>query len=103
MKTGDYLTQLDPNLARLIFKAKTRMLDIKMNYKNKYRNNFECPFCLEENETFDHLFTCSDGLEIPESIRDFNLKSFSSKISISTLKHLGAFLQKYMKYRNEII
>ena len=30
--TSDYLLKLSPELARLVFKAKTRMFDIKSNY-----------------------------------------------------------------------
>ena len=33
LNTNDYLPQLPSHLARLVFKAKTRMLDIKINYK----------------------------------------------------------------------
>ena len=38
LKPNDYLLQLPSHLARLGFKAKTRMLDIKINYKRKYKN-----------------------------------------------------------------
>ena len=37
LRTKEYLKQLPPSLARVVFRAKTRMLDIKINYKNKYR------------------------------------------------------------------
>ena len=31
--TQDYLEKLPPSLAKVVFRAKTRMLDIKTNYK----------------------------------------------------------------------
>ena len=48
-KTSDYLVQLPPTLARIVFKAKTRMFDLAMNFKNKYKD-LRCPFCLECND-----------------------------------------------------
>ena len=44
LKTNDFLLQLPSHLARLVFKAKTRMLDIKINYKRKYKNSLHCPY-----------------------------------------------------------
>ena len=32
--------------------AKTRMLDIKINYERKYKNGLDCPFSSEYDETF---------------------------------------------------
>ena len=40
LKTTDYLIKLLSHLGRLVFEAKTRMLDIKINYKRKYKKLF---------------------------------------------------------------
>ena len=42
--------------ASLICKAKTRMLDIKANYKNKYKPNLQCSVCKKEIEDQNHIF-----------------------------------------------
>ena len=42
---ASYLKKLDPNIARVIFKARTRMFDRKVNYKRKYKFNLDCHFC----------------------------------------------------------
>ena len=55
---SDYLLKLSPELPRLVFKTKTRMFDVKGNYKKEYRSVLTCPFCMVQDETFDHLFTC---------------------------------------------
>ena len=55
LKPSDYLLQLPSHLARLVFKAKTRMLDIKINYKRKYKNCLHCPLCSDYGETFEHI------------------------------------------------
>ena len=53
---AQYIEKLQPNLARVIFKARTRMFDIKINFKKKYRLSICCPFCKRKDETFGHLF-----------------------------------------------
>ena len=50
-QTCDYLTSLLPKQAKLVFKAKTGMLDIKADFKNKCANVLKCPLCLGSIET----------------------------------------------------
>ena len=64
-ETSNYLLELPPDLERLVSKAKTRMLELKVNYKHKYSNNVTCPFCCEYHETFDHIFNCGSGVRVP--------------------------------------
>ena len=97
LKPNDYLLQFPSHLARLVFKAKTRMLDIKINYKRKYKNCLHCPFCSEYDETFEHIFKCNAGLRVPKQLKDFTLQSFSMASSEKLLKKLGYFLDKYNK------
>ena len=41
------------------------MIDVKMNYKSKYVNNWKCRLCGTEEESYSHLFTCKEyGEEI---------------------------------------
>ena len=76
--TADYLLKPSPEVARLVFKAKTRMFDTKSNYKKKYRSVLTCPFCMVQDETFDHLFTCQHGIVIPNILQGVTFNSFSS-------------------------
>ena len=94
--TKDYLKQLPPSLAKVV---KTRMLDIKTNYKNKYYENLKCPFCCVLDEPFDHIFTCRFGVRVPKEIRHFRLQSFWSEVSQPVLEKYGQFLKRYLKYR----
>ena len=66
--TQDYLKQLPPSLAKVVFRAKTRMLDIKTNYKSKYYENLKCPFCCVLDESFGHLFTCRFGIRVQATV-----------------------------------
>ena len=58
LKPNDYLLQLPSHLARLVFKAKTRTSDIRINCKRKCKNGLHCPFCSEYDEKFEHIFKC---------------------------------------------
>ena len=51
-----YLALLPLDVARVILKARLRMLDLKVNFKTKYGHNLNCPFCSAEPEEFDHIF-----------------------------------------------
>ena len=63
--------------SHLVFKAKTWMLDIKINYKRKYKNGLHCPFCSEYDETFEHIFKCNAGLRTPKQLKNFTSQTFS--------------------------
>ena len=101
--TKDYLKQLPLSIAKVVFRAKTRMLDIKTNYKNKYYENLKCPFCCVLDESFDHIFTCRFGIRVPKEIRHFRLQSFGSEVSLPILEKIGQFLKRYLKYRAYLI
>ena len=103
LKPNDYLIKLPSHLARLVFKAKTRMLDIKINYKRKFKNGLHCPFCSECDETFDNLFRCNAELRIPKQLKDFTLQSFSMAPSEKLLENVGYFLGKYKNYHQEVM
>ena len=62
LEAQNYLTSLGSSEARIIFKVRVRMLDLKTNFKRKYELDLSCPFCLEGEESVDHIFTCNKGL-----------------------------------------
>ena len=41
-----------------MFSFRTRMVDVKCNYKNKYTDH-SCPLCKIEEDTQEHLLACS--------------------------------------------
>ena len=53
-KRKNYLNTLKRTEASIIFKARTRMLDIKENYRGKYTDN-KCRLCKDEVETQEHI------------------------------------------------
>ena len=48
VKKAEYLEKLERSLARIVFKARDRIFDIKVNHKNKYSTDLSCPFCKME-------------------------------------------------------
>ena len=50
----EYMKTLTRNEVSTIFKARTRMLDVKANYKNKYQD-LQCRLCGKEDETQEHV------------------------------------------------
>ena len=61
MKGSSYFSdqRFSTNLCNIVFMLRTRMYDVKNNFRNKYINeNLKCPLCNEENDTQEHLFTC---------------------------------------------
>ena len=103
LKTSKYLHELDPQHARVIFRAKVRILDLKINFKKKYAQDLLCPFCRHDQETFEHVFSCNVGLWCNNSLRGMTLTSLSNEASIQSLRNIAQFLTKYLKYRSEIL
>ena len=71
----------DVRMARFIFSVRSRMLDIKCNYKNNHPNLL-CPVCKSEEDDQQHLLLCNrlkdfsvvDNLPIYEDIFGNNLE-----------------------------
>ena len=79
-QTCDYLTSLPSKHAKLVFKAKTGMIDMKANFRNKYANVLKCPLCLGSSETFSHISVCPSGLWFPKVLGGFKLESLNKPI-----------------------
>ena len=57
-KRQKYLAELNRVNASTIFQARTRMIDVKNNFRNKYRDT-TCRACGREPETQEHVLeTC---------------------------------------------
>ena len=102
LKPNDHLIKLPSHLARLVFKAKTRMLDIKINYKRKYKNGLHCPFCSEYDETFEHIFKCNAGLRILKTAEGFHITVLYNGAIREAPRKIGIFFGKYKNYRQEV-
>ena len=64
-----YMLKLNRFDLSTIFKAKARMLDVKANFKNKYKDDLKCRICKIEEETQIHILQ-----HCPELHKDDSLK-----------------------------
>ena len=94
---ASYLKKLDPNTAGVIFIARTRMFDIKVNYKRKYEFNLDCPFSKYYDETFDHIFKCNWGIFRFRYLYATELVGFCSESSIPKVRKTGKLLTNIEK------
>ena len=62
----EYLRKMTRYQASLLFKARTRMLDVKGNYKTKY-HNLECRRCGSQIETQEHILSQCTAIHEKES------------------------------------
>ena len=95
-----YLTELDPEYAQMIFEAKLKMFEKKMNFIGLYPSNLLCPFCNVVNENFSHIFNCKFEPVCPTSVRDVTLEHLHNITDLQRLKCVGTFLVKYERMRS---
>ena len=67
----DYLVSEELTLEekKLLFKLRSRMTDIKSNFKSMYKDDLLCQLCQCEEETSKHLLECKTVLD-DENIGD---------------------------------
>ena len=56
LKKETYVHILSKSEASMLFKARTRMLNLKNNYKNHYKEDLLRPRCHQETDNEQHLF-----------------------------------------------
>ena len=85
---------------QLIFKMRSEVTHIKMNYKGMYEN-FQCEVCNEEDETQEHILKCKIlNKEESENVEYSKIKNGNIiemvKIARMFKKNLG-ISEKYLK------
>ena len=73
------------------------MLDLKVNFKEKYDHNLNCPFCSAEPVEFDHIFMCPAGIYAPKSIRSIKVEMLGTISDIKLLSSTGECPLRYKK------
>ena len=67
------------------------MIDVKMNYKSKYVNNWKCRLCGTEEESYSHLFTRKEyGDDIKEITEGWTQTVYSEKTQKTSTELLSA-------------
>ena len=97
-KLQDYLSSsnLTVEEKQTLFKCRTRMIDVKSNFKIKHGQNLSCLFCTKE-ETQSHLLTCQEitvGVDTRAVQHDDIFKNLSKQESIAKV------MNKILKQRS---
>ena len=90
-----YMNKLTRTKASIIFKARTRMLKVKGNYKGAYKHNLRCRLCDLHDETQDHiLFECTENkLEGPDRITKAQI---FEENDLNSLKEVSVAIEKVL-------
>ena len=101
-KTGvrpKYMEDLSREKASTIFKARTRMIDIKNNFRNKY-NDLTCRACGETTETQEHVLEGCSAVHPTEDtkVRHQDLFSEESEELKATARKIREVLDKIAQY-----
>ena len=58
-KKKEYITNMQFQGSIIMMKTRLNMIEVKCNYKNKYKNNLKCELCKKEEDNTEHLiFNC---------------------------------------------
>ena len=57
-----YITECDPQIAGVIFKARTRMFDVKQILRQNTKAFYTAQFCKFDGKSLEHNFVCPDDL-----------------------------------------
>ena len=86
----------DPLLARLVFKARLRMYDVKDNSKIKYGFDLNCPVCRKEAEILQHILQC-DCVPFVKHKTGISVNILlQQRHNTESLKKCGKFLKFYI-------
>ena len=86
-----YLSKFEPEAARMVFRARVGVYDIKDNYKRTYDGNLNCPFCRQLHENFEHIFQCNSGISCRRSLRETTLFELATMEDTQKTKRLVNF------------
>ena len=101
-KRSRYMDKLTRNQASVIFKARTRMLTAKSNYKNGYKD-LTCRLCKKYEETQNHILEeCEKMIELPritkEMIFSEDVKELKETVS-NVMKRIEILEEETTKHK----
>ena len=100
--TSPIFTNEDVNILHAF---RSRSVNVKCNFRNKYLNNLLCPLCLEEEDDQPHLLECAELRKM------FNTEDISRNKSVyqdifadhTKQKEITHLLSKLIDVRNELL
>ena len=91
------------NLSKFLFQARTRMLEVKLNFRNKYsKDDLECPFKCSIADSQKHLLLCQklEGNQISNQ-----LPHYEDLFTVNVIKQLevGRILEGRYRKRKKLL
>ena len=86
--------KLNSNEAKLLFKINSRMLGVKANFKDKFKNNLVCQACLSHIDTQEGILICSALNTENNATKYSDLFSHDLDIVVPALKQFRALWRK---------
>ena len=94
-----YLYLMDPSKSRIIFRARSHMLNTKNDMKNKFANqNTCCRLCNSADESIYHIVNCGQEEMIP---LDSICKIYNENINIKEASEIADRIENFIKEVNE--
>ena len=95
----EYITNLDSNTARNIMKIRLNMIEVKCNFKGKWKANLACPFCKIEQDTTEHVLRCN---KLKEIVHDHEMTEEDIKTEeVEKLVMMANYVVESLKLRPE--
>ncbi len=80
------MEQMTRNQASTVFQARTRMLDVKNNFRNKYKDVI-CRFCAIDIETQEHVLEKCIDIHVDDTTQKNSLVMILAKTLQKNNKH----------------
>ena len=91
-----YLSNFKPEVARIVFRARVGVYDVKDNFMS---GDLNCPFCRQLRENFEHIVQCNWWIFCRRSLKGTTLFELATMKDTQNPERIGEFLAKYQKYR----
>ena len=73
---------------KLMFRLKNRLIDVKTNFKRKYKDDLKCRLCQNPEESQPHLVVCREIVsdeEVNNTLEGFSYNDvFSTNLQVQT-------------------
>ena len=97
-----------PDIVNLLFKFRTRMFNVRNNFRNNYQQTDTlCPLCRKEEDTQEHMFKCGSIVQtlLHENINVVYEDIFSADTNrlLRAARHLKQLTQTRVDLENEMM
>ena len=98
-----YDKRINPDQAKFIFKVRTRMLSMKCNFKNQFKENYTCDLCNTDLDNQEHLLKCKVLQHFIPEILNSNINYEDMFDSVEKIIPASELLHKVCKERDQLL